>query len=521
MSSERSIEDVVETIKKAKESGRGCALLLGAGCSMSAGIPIASGFVEAISKEYPRAYKRAETKTYAACMAELAPAERRDLIARYIDKAKPNWAHIGVAQLVARGFADRVLTVNFDPLLVRACSLVGAFPAAYDLAASQLFAPAEVPAPAVFYLHGQRSGFVLMNTKAECEKHAATLSPIFEDAGRGRVWIVAGYSGENDPVFDHLASVKRFDHNLYWIGYERADPPLHVRSRLLSEEKYAFHVGGYDADSFFIKLAQSLNCFPPPIVSDPFGHLDSILSGVCPFPVSGSEKEVDPVKDARRALKKARDLFQTKRSHHIASEMEKAYIEGKIDDVIKIGRKQKRIKGVEKRLFLGALQQKARAKAIAVKRSRKKIPDIQFADMKSMIDEIIKHAPNDADLLSDAGITLAILSYALTGETRSSILERAEQLLARAARLEPGNHLYNLACVQSLMGLQVPTKENLRRAFAAGDVPGLTQIEADSDLEAIRDKKWFKELLKKQKLKKPKIDLTPVRAKQRRAKRAQ
>lgn len=142
---ERNMDDVVETVKKANERGKKCTLLIGAGCSVTAGIPTAKGFVEIIEKDYTRAFKRARTKTYAHCMAELSLGERRDLIADYVDKAKVNWAHIAIAQLMKAGYVDRVLTTNFDLLFVRACALLGQFPAVYDFAASQLFKAADIP----------------------------------------------------------------------------------------------------------------------------------------------------------------------------------------------------------------------------------------------------------------------------------------------------------------------------------------------------------------------------------------
>ncbi len=45
----REIEDVVETLKIAKKRGKKCSVLIGAGCSVTAGIPTAEdeiGIVE-------------------------------------------------------------------------------------------------------------------------------------------------------------------------------------------------------------------------------------------------------------------------------------------------------------------------------------------------------------------------------------------------------------------------------------------------------------------------------------------
>src|SRR5690349_9660042 len=101
----------------ARKRGKGCALLVGAGCSVSGGVPAASGIVAFIRDNYPQRYERAKEKTYPHCMAELPLDARRDLIAQYVDEAKVNWAHICIAQLMKHEFVDRILTTNFDPLV--------------------------------------------------------------------------------------------------------------------------------------------------------------------------------------------------------------------------------------------------------------------------------------------------------------------------------------------------------------------------------------------------------------------
>ncbi|MDZ4779905.1 MAG: hypothetical protein SGJ19_06615, partial [Planctomycetia bacterium] len=303
---ERSIDDVVETVRKAKERQKKCTLLIGAGCSVKANVPLASGFVKLIEQEWPAAYKRADNpKGYPQCMAQLAPTERRDLIAKYVDEAKINWAHIAIAQLIKHGYVDRVLTTNFDPLVVRACALIGTFPAVYDFAASQVLKPADIPGEAVFYLHGQRTGFALMNTKEECAAHSQLLEPLFRDAGQGRTWVVVGYSGENDPVFDHLANVPTFDNNLYWVGYKDSEPALHVRDKLITNGKYAFYVRGFDADDFFVKLTQELGSFPPHFVNQPFTHLDGQFDLLVPYKDPNQDESSDVTDKARTLIRQA------------------------------------------------------------------------------------------------------------------------------------------------------------------------------------------------------------------------
>jgi tetratricopeptide (TPR) repeat protein len=304
-----SIEEIAEKLANAKRQDRGVSLLIGAGCSKSSGIPLASEFVSEIEQRFNRAYQRAAAKTYPACMAALTTGERHDLIGGYVDQAKINWAHIAIAVLIKEGYVDRVLTTNFDPLIVRTCALLGVFPAVYDLAVSQLYRPEAIPDQAIFYLHGQRSGFVLLNTKPEVGRHARRLRPVFEDAGTGRVWIVVGYSGENDPVFEQLGRTPTFSYGLYWVGFSD-EPSPRVRQKLLEKDKQAFFVGGQDADLFFISLAQQLGVFPPSQILRPFSHLKELFQSLTAFPLPGQTTDADFISRPRGWIARAISQYE-------------------------------------------------------------------------------------------------------------------------------------------------------------------------------------------------------------------
>ena len=288
----------------------GCSLLIGAGCSVSAGIPTAAGFVELIGEQFPIHHRQVDPKTYAKCMAALPPGMRRGLIEDKVDNARINWAHLAIAQLMKAEFVDRVLTTNFDPLVVRACALVGETPAVYDFAASQLLKPEHIPPKAVFHLHGQRTGFVLLITDDEVGKHSERLAPLFKTAGQGKAWIVVGYSGENDPVLTHLAEVWEFEFGLYWVGYKDADPSPHVRERLLQPGKSASYVRGFDADGFFMELARRLKVFPPEFVHRPFSHLTELLKPVVEFKLKEGGQDVDVLAKPRRLIADAAERYE-------------------------------------------------------------------------------------------------------------------------------------------------------------------------------------------------------------------
>lgn len=304
----RTLDDVVESLR---EKTTRATILVGAGASVTAGIPTASGFVDLIRSRFPTAYDRAPDKTYATCMAELAPGQRRNLIAEFVDKSRLNWSHIALAQLVKHGFIDRVLTTNFDPLIIRGMALVRVFPAVYDFAASQQFKPGDIPEQAVFYLHGQRTGFALLNTAAECREQAKLVTPVFREAGESRVWIVIGYSGQSDPVFEQLAKIRRFDYNLYWVTFKHEEPGTHVMRDLLSDKRYAFAVQGYDADGFLVGLAERLQCFPPEVVAKPFSYAKDLLEGIAPLRLVDTVTALDVTENARLLLDDAVCQYET------------------------------------------------------------------------------------------------------------------------------------------------------------------------------------------------------------------
>ncbi len=437
----RSIDDVVETLRKAKDRDQKCTLLIGAGCSVKAGIPTAAGFVEIIRDEFPNAYKRATRKTYPSCMSELAVGERRELIARYVDAAKLNWAHIAIAQLMKGGYIDRVLTTNFDLLVVRACALLGEFPAIYDFAASQLFQAADIPEQAVFYLHGQRTGFVLMNTEEESARHSKLLKPVFDDAGRGRVWLVVGYSGDNDPVFDHLANVPRFDWNLYWVGYKDTPPAAHVRDKLLVDRKYAFYVQGFDADDFFVTVAQRLKIFPPGLFGTPFTHLKALLETVTPYTLPGESSTIDATDEARQLIQVAIDQHEAPGEiASITTQTKKLLLEGKYDEAIAIQRPGIAKSPELKDTIAWAYQGQGNALADQATTKTGEEADKLFTLAGEKYAAALEIKPDKHEALYNWGTALADQAKTKTGEEADKLFTLAGEKYAAALEIKPDKH---------------------------------------------------------------------------------
>ena len=510
---ERSIDDVVSTLKAAKQSNKGCSLLIGAGCSVKAGIPLAGTFVDIIKAEHQAAYSRAVQKSYPHCMYELPPGIRRDLIGRYVDKAKINWAHIAIAQLIKCDYVDRVLTPNFDPLVMRACALVGEFPAIYDFAASQMFKPAYVPEKAIFHLHGQRTGFRLLHTEEEVNALSKALEPVFEDAGKGRMWLVVGYSGDNDPVFEHLAKVPEFDYGLFWLTYRDQQPAAHVQNRLLVQGKQAYYVSGYDADEFFVELAQKLECFPPDLISRPFTHMDRLLEMLTPVELSASRKaseEFDFVAKTRELVGAAinryeessppmEDDAEEQASLKSIIATQKALLAGDLTEAVHLISKLSTAKDPEvERLNAWAYIMSGNQDIAAANRS---IESIEEADrLYALAGEKYQAAlaikPDKHEALYNWGNALSDQAKTKQGEEADRLFELADEKLREAETVHPGSGAYNLACIASLTHSEILAKEWLGLAKEKGTLPGRDHLVNDKDLDNVRNCPWFADFLK-------------------------
>jgi hypothetical protein len=307
-----TVEDVAYELQRRRDAdGVRCALLIGAGCSYQAGIPLAQGFVDRIAASWPREYARAADKTYPLCMAQLARGDRHKLVCEYVDKAKINWAHISIAQLMRAGFVDRVLTTNFDPLVVRACALLNLYPAVYDMAVVRKgFVADYVRDLAVFHLHGQRDGFVQLHDKTQVDELRQTIEPLFDDTAKKRTWLVIGYSGQQDPVFEALADRPEFPNRLFWLGFRDEQPSDEVRAALIDAPKDAQWIAGYDPDTFLLQLASKLGCFPPGFFARPFSHLLECFETLAGFRLPGSDQELDWAARARSWIEQAKTTFE-------------------------------------------------------------------------------------------------------------------------------------------------------------------------------------------------------------------
>jgi tetratricopeptide (TPR) repeat protein len=296
-------EDVLCVVNAMRQRERhgGFALLTGAGCSITAGIPLAPKLVEECQKTYPDVFNSTKPIDYGECMGMLSLDEREAIIGPYLDRQKLNWAHIAIATLIEKKWISRVMTFNFDSVLARACGLLGRYPATYDFGIAVTSNTDYLAKTCIIHLHGQGFGPVQMNSGEETKVHADGLRPLLQNTFENYPLVVLGYSGESDKVFDVLKEAYKRRHRIYWLGYEE-EPKPHICALMAANPHVIHYFGGADADEFMIAVAQEAGCFPPKVFADPAAHLLDEMEYVVEFPLAKTTMKFDLLKDTRARL---------------------------------------------------------------------------------------------------------------------------------------------------------------------------------------------------------------------------
>lgn len=249
---------------------------------------------------------------------------------------------------------------------------------------------------------------------------------------------MVGYSGENDPVFDHLARVPRFDNKLYWVSYKDKDnePAEHVCQRLLVDGKYAFYVKGFDADYFFVTLAQRLNSFPPDFISKPFSHLDSLLEMVTPYTLPGQTTQVDVTDEARKLIRTAINTYENVKN---AQSLAQTYfLKGNYDEVIALLPKNAQAISLELiKLTSWAYIMQGNSLFKQAKTKTGKEAECLYAQAVENYQAAIKLKPDDHEALNNCGIALSAQAETKTGEEADRLFALAGEKYQAALKIKP------------------------------------------------------------------------------------
>lgn len=544
-----NIEDLAYLIKESK-NGKPI-VFLGAGASSSAGIPLADEISNDILLKYkdnPKVRRLSQTDIhdYKKLMECLLPDERNKLLKEYIDKAQINVTHIYLAQLIYHELIDYVLTVNFDNLMLRALALFNIFPPTYDMAILKDITTTTFYTKSVIYLHGQHHGLWLLNTEEELNKVKEVIPPILNSI-KDRPWIFIGYRA-NDPIFEHITNLGRFDKGLYWIS--RKTIPENVKEKLLEKSNTnSFLIEGYDSDTFMLKLNAELKLGQPDIFDKPFSYLKQSIENIIDI---NSEEHFKDVKQRLEISKDQIDEFikiyerneKVDENHTIKNDIaivKKEIIEIMTNEeydeerVANIYNKSLNLKDKEINLMLSRLYNdfgnmlynsaksknydeefynKAFKKYEIASKLNPKDSDIFYnwgtalanlAKIKNDDETLYNEAfgkykiasdlnPNDSDIFYNWGIALA--NFAKTKNNDEILYNEAFEKSTKAFELGAGS--YDLACHYSLRNNKEKALELLEQVLKNDEI-SISHIETDEDWDNLKEDNDFKELIKKYK----------------------
>ncbi|TCB65847.1 TPR end-of-group domain-containing protein [Acinetobacter sp. ANC 4178] len=288
-----NVQEVAQLLKQAKENKKPYVFFTGAGCSVKADVPSATGLIQEICEKFPIQVKNLDPEkdkyNYGKYMSALDKDERRRLLKPHIiDNKKINWAHIALACLMQGGYIQRVLTFNFDSILSRACNLLGLHPSIYDFATANPHLYHLINDPSIVHLHGQGTGFIQLNTGEETEKHTAKLGEFIAATLNSNPSLFIGYSGNADAFFPLLEEKYSEQHRLIWTGTRETSDDLEaesVKNFLKKNKNITHYIGKVFADDFLIQLAKELECFPPELFSNPYRFLNQQLENIQSYPL--------------------------------------------------------------------------------------------------------------------------------------------------------------------------------------------------------------------------------------------
>lgn len=245
-------------------------MLLGAGCSVSAGIPAAGSIAkEAMRRLFESHYHQPPQDEaaleawfarqgilqdaharYSDALEQLRPTPRlrRLFLESFIEGKKPSPAHWALARVVQAGIIRQLYTTNFDDLVEQSLGqLTKLRVVSYD---EQVSASGDNERqPTLFKLHGDYLFDRLQNTQEELKHLGPSQAAKLEHACTGGGLVVVGYSGGDASIMDVLSTsaTRGIPLGLYWLNLSGNDlSPNVVRLMESSQDCHVVEIDGFD-----------------------------------------------------------------------------------------------------------------------------------------------------------------------------------------------------------------------------------------------------------------------------------
>jgi len=272
-------------------------LFLGAGASVTSGVPSAGALVNEWRDKFRTCYDKQEIKIedqpwhknseeYSRLFEILydQQSQRREYIESKVKDAAPSWGYIYLVNLIKNNVFNTVFTTNFDDLLNEACYLFSSdlrpIVCAHD--SSIQYVRITSKRPKIVKLHGDFLFDNIKNTMRELETLEENMKNKFRQFASEFGFIFLGYSGRDRSVMDVLGTLTRFDsnfpHGVYWCIRKGEEPSQTVKELTKNPKFTLIEVDGFD--EFCAECHESLGLPLQKELQDPYGCLTNRLNSL-------------------------------------------------------------------------------------------------------------------------------------------------------------------------------------------------------------------------------------------------
>jgi len=155
------IADLANLMKALRTEGKRFVVMLGAGASISSGVPDAGKMMKAAVEVYATAIPGSDIEDRFDQLMKGPEENRRTILKPYLDK-QPSSGYRNLAKLIRDGYFETVITFNLDILLESALHAVGVHDFATiirgELEDDRILAAVDQPGIKILKLHGSLKG---------------------------------------------------------------------------------------------------------------------------------------------------------------------------------------------------------------------------------------------------------------------------------------------------------------------------------------------------------------------------
>lgn len=448
---------------------------------------------------------RAEGSEYCKCFECFEPKEsgRQRYIESIIEEHAPSFGYVVLANLMAQGYINTIITTNFDDLVYSACTtFTGIRPIvyAYGVMASEMRFTAQ--RPKILKLHGDYLYSALKNTGTELAAQDPNMIRQLRQVLSEYGLIVVGYGGGDKSVMQALSEMSERQ-DLYWC-VRRGEKQLHEDVGELLREKggYLVEIDGFDEMMNEVRRVVEFD------VQKMLGSIEErrgqLIKHLRDFDLKYSADILGDIVDAAK-----NPVTEEKKEQDVSAldyllKAYKAEQANELSEAVTLYRKALELdpKNASAYNNLGDTLKSLKHYEEAERSFRKAIEldsnhAIAYSNLFSMLSlhgkemEALMIA-QEAHLFNTEHFPLLVTLTSLHKKLNNTA--KVSEYAERARLVAKPSEWYNLACLDSVSGNTDAAIENLRRA---AQQPGfkLEWARKDPDFEWIRDDPRFKEIV--------------------------